>query len=210
MSKKENMTGGYSLCMNEWALDKSIKNELGLLLIISSLTAENGYCYASNPHLAKLFDIDEVSISRKINKLINKGYLTAEYDKNGTQITKRYLRLTKMLMDRQQKNQRTVNKNVKENNTSINTTSNNNKKTKQKKFIKPDIKEIQEYCDERNNGIDAEGFYHYYESKDWKIGNTKMKNWKSAVITWEKHKSKFSGGKKEYAPKPRKTYTTKL
>ena len=186
MNKKDKMTGGYSFCFNEWALDKDIKNELGLLLIISSLTAEEGYCYASNPHLAELFDIDEVSVSRKIKKLINKGYLTAEYEKRGAEVTKRKLRLTKMLTDGYQKSQSTINKNVKENTTSNNTTSNNNKKNKQKKFVKPSIKEIQDYCDERKNGIDGESFYHYYESKDWKIGANKMKNWKSAVITWEK------------------------
>ena len=40
------MENGYSICFNEWALDQTIKNELGLLLIISSLSAEKGYCYA--------------------------------------------------------------------------------------------------------------------------------------------------------------------
>ena len=52
------MEDGYSLCLNKWALDKTIKNELGLLLIISSLTAEKGYCYASNGYLAKQFNIN--------------------------------------------------------------------------------------------------------------------------------------------------------
>ena len=63
--------------------------------------------------------------------------------------------------------------------------------------MKPNIKEIQEYCDERKNGIDGESFYHYYESKDWKIGANKMKNWKSAVITWEKRNGHT---KKQVAP----------
>ena len=31
----ENINNGYAICFNEWSLDKSIKNELGLLLIIS-------------------------------------------------------------------------------------------------------------------------------------------------------------------------------
>ena len=34
------MENGYAICMNEWALDKDIKNELGLLFIISCLCAE--------------------------------------------------------------------------------------------------------------------------------------------------------------------------
>ena len=60
------------------------------------------------------------------------------------------------------------------------TNKNNNKKTS--------VEEIKDYCLERNNGIDAEQFYHFYESKDWKIGKEKMKSWKSCIITWEKRK----------------------
>ena len=152
MSKKENMTGGYSLCMNEWALDKSIKNELGLLLIISSLTAETGYCYASNPHLAKLFDIDDTSVSRKIKKLINKGYLTAEYEKRGAQVIKRKLRLAKMSIDGYQKCQSTISKNVKENNTSINNTS-NNKKSVDKSTAPINYEELKRFYNENNNNM---------------------------------------------------------
>lgn len=59
----------------------------------------------------------------------------------------------------------------------------NNKK---KKFEKPTVAEVNAYCKERNNGIDAEAFIAFYESKGWLIGKTPMKSWKSAVITWEK------------------------
>lgn len=55
-----------------------------------------------------------------------------------------------------------------------------------KKFVKPTIEEIEEYCKERNNNIDAESFYSFYESKGWKVGNQPMKNWKACIITWEK------------------------
>ena len=123
------MNGGYAICLNKWALDGDIKNELGLLLIISSLTAEKGYCFASNKHLAELFKTTEISISRKINKLVEKEYLTVEYEKRGCEITKRKLRLTKMLTDDYQKCYSTINRNVKDNNTSINNTSINNNTT---------------------------------------------------------------------------------
>ena len=58
--------------------------------------------------------------------------------------------------------------------------------TKTKKFIKPTIEEIKSYCTERNNGIDANFFYDYYESKGWQIGKNPMKDWKAAVRTWER------------------------
>lgn len=64
--------------------------------------------------------------------------------------------------------------------------SNSNSNSKSNKFIKPTIEEVTAYCKERNNGIDAEAFIAFYESKGWLIGKTPMKSWKSAVITWEK------------------------
>lgn len=120
------MKNGYSICFNEWALDKSIKSELGLLLIVSSLTAEQGYCYASNEYFSRLFGMDEVTISRKLKKLEKKGYITITYIKKGCEIVKREIRLTKMLTDDSQKRQSTINKNVKEKITSVNTLSVNN------------------------------------------------------------------------------------
>ena len=59
MEGRNKVKNGYSICFNEWALDKDINNELSLLLIISSLSAEKGYCFASNKYLADLFDIRE-------------------------------------------------------------------------------------------------------------------------------------------------------
>lgn len=119
------MEKGYSICFNEWALDKEIKNELGLLLIISSLCAEKGYCFASNKYFSQLFDIPEQTISRKIKLLENKKYITIEYKKRGCEIIERNIRLTKLLIDDKQKCVSTINKNVKDNNININNTSNN-------------------------------------------------------------------------------------
>ena len=121
------MKEGYSICFNEWALDKDIKDELGLLLIISSLTAEKGYCYASNDYLAKIFETSVVTISRKIKILEEKKYIKIEYEKKGCLVISRKIRLTKMLTAINKNVNRTINKNVKENNISnINNTNNNN------------------------------------------------------------------------------------
>lgn len=59
------------------------------------------------------------------------------------------------------------------------------------KFIKPSLEEIKSYCNERKNNIDAEKFYHHYESNGWMVGRNKMKEWKAAVITWEKKQKEF-------------------
>lgn len=52
-------------------------------------------------------------------------------------------------------------------------------------FKKPTIEEIEAYCRERKNGINAVRFFDFYESRGWFMGKTKMKNWQAAVRTWE-------------------------
>lgn len=61
-----------------------------------------------------------------------------------------------------------------------------NKKS-EARFVPPTAEEVKEYCNERNNGIDAEYFVDYYAARDWRLkGGGKLKDWKAAVRTWEK------------------------
>ena len=53
-------------------------------------------------------------------------------------------------------------------------------------FVPPTLEEVQAYCKERNNCVDAERFIDFYSSKGWMIGKSKMKDWKASVRTWEK------------------------
>lgn len=57
---------------------------------------------------------------------------------------------------------------------------------KTKRFIPPSVEEVEQYCIERSNNIDAQSFIDFYESKGWMIGKNKMKDWKAAVRTWER------------------------
>lgn len=70
---------------------------------------------------------------------------------------------------------------LKEEVNSLNTHNSN----RSKKFIKPTIEEIKNYCIYRKNNINAERFFNYYESNGWKVGKNPMKDWKAAVRTWE-------------------------
>lgn len=63
----------------------------------------------------------------------------------------------------------------------------NKSPTKTKRFVKPTLSEIEQYCIERNNNVDAQHFYDHYESNGWKVGKNSMKDWKAAVRTWEKN-----------------------
>jgi hypothetical protein len=64
---------------------------------------------------------------------------------------------------------------------------------KAKKFVKPSIEEIRAYCRERENTINAERFFDFYQSKGWKVGNQPMKDWRAAVRTWERSENARSG-----------------
>ena len=59
--------------------------------------------------------------------------------------------------------------------------------TKHKRFEKPTLSQITQYCLERNNNVNAEQFYDYYESNGWKVGKNAMKDWKACVRTWERN-----------------------
>lgn len=58
-------------------------------------------------------------------------------------------------------------------------------KKKSSRFSKPTLEEVQAYCRERDNSVDAERFINYYEANGWKVGKNAMKDWKAAVRTWE-------------------------
>ena len=66
------------------------------------------------------------------------------------------------------------------------TTFNKNKliKNNNKYFKQPTLLEIKNYCKDRNNNINAENFFNFYESKGWKVGKDSMKDWRAAVRTW--------------------------
>ena len=71
------------------------------------------------------------------------------------------------------------------------------KKDSPKRFVPPSVEEVQAYCTERGNGIDAEAFIDFYKSKNWYVGKTKMADWKAAIRTWESRNKKQ--GKTTYA-----------
>ncbi len=58
----------------------------------------------------------------------------------------------------------------------------------QKRFVKPTVEEIATYCAERKNGVEAQVFFDFYESKDWKVGNQRMKDWRACIRTWEQRR----------------------
>ena len=58
--------------------------------------------------------------------------------------------------------------------------------TKRKTFTPPSLEEVEAYCKERKNNVDARKFYDYFTASEWvdSKGNP-VRNWKQKVITWE-------------------------
>lgn len=63
-------------------------------------------------------------------------------------------------------------------------------RAREARFSPPSVEEVAAYCRERGNGVDAQAFVDFYESKGWKIGRDPMKDWKAAVRTWEKREDR--------------------
>lgn len=65
-------------------------------------------------------------------------------------------------------------------------TSNKDLKPKPKPKNKPTLQDVQDYCKERNNSVDAKKFFDYYSAGNWKDAKgNQVKNWKQKLLTWE-------------------------
>lgn len=92
---------------------------------ITALCNEKGYCWANNGYFSKLYNVSNVSISKWISELEQKGYINRDIIyKDGTkEILNRYLRI---VYDPIKENFNTpIKEKLKDNNTSSNNTINN-------------------------------------------------------------------------------------
>ena len=157
---------------------------------ITALSNATGICTASNSYFASLYDVVPSAITKWISDLAKYDYIKVEYETAGKEIKRRIIRLsgthkydevfTKVVEGYSQK--------AKENNTSNNNTSNKKEIYKEKRFKKPSLEEVKEYCIERGNSVNAEQFIDFYESNGWKVGKNSMKDWKACVRTWERNR----------------------
>ena len=99
---------------------------------ITALTEKTGECWATNKYFAELYDVTTVTISRRISKLKDCGYIEVEiiYKNNTKEIDKRVIKIPETYYQNcyggiNRIVNRGINRIVKENTTSMNTTSNN-------------------------------------------------------------------------------------
>ena len=179
----------YAILTSEVRYNQNLTPNAKLLYAeITALINMNGVCFASNSYFANLYGKTKTTISKWVSELVKEGFVEVKltYKEGSKEIDNRYITIIKG--GKVKKNVNPLVKKLKDNTTIVNTNITYSNK-------KPSIEEIKDYCLERNNGIDAEQFYHFYESKDWKIGKEKMKSWKSCIITWEKRKQKTTTSK---------------
>lgn len=94
---------------------------------------------------------------------------------------------SKITTEEQQSNNKVT---TKEQQSNTNKNVKNDKNVKNKdigvRFTPPSLQQVQTYCTERNNKVDAEKFIDFYTAKGWMVGKNKMKDWKASIRTWEK------------------------
>lgn len=171
---------------------------------ITALCNSEGYCWASNKYFAELYGVADRTIRRWLKELNDRGYIQSKlfYKSGSKEVEKRFITIVQQPIDKnvltlmtemsppQDKNVLTPDdKNVLYNITSINTTDeyiNISNTPKRKQFKPPTLEEIQSYCKERKNNVDAKKFYDYYSAAEWcDAKGDKVKSWKQKVITWE-------------------------
>ncbi len=178
----------YAIISAEVRYDKNLTANAKLLYAeITALLNINGECFATNKYFANLYGKSTVTISKWISELVANGYISTHYIyKGGTkEIERRYIRKLKGGIKENFKGG--IKENFKD---SISLSKDKHINNKGVSFKKPTVNDIKEYCLERNNGIDSETFFDFYESKNWLIGKNKMKNWKACIRTWEKRQHK--------------------
>jgi len=77
----------------------------------------------------------------------------------------------------------------------VNNKEKEKEKEKPKRFLPPSLDEVENYISEKGYSVDAEAFIAFYTAKNWFIGKNKMKDWRAAVITWEKRNKDFPAKK---------------
>ena len=173
----------YAIIPAEVRYSKNLTPNAKLLYAeITALCNMNGKCIASTQYFCNLYNVSRSSVQNWLKLLEENGYIirVVKYKLGSREIESRSI----TLVDKPSLKISTDNTNINITNTNL---TDSNKKAF---FKKPTFDEVNNYCLERNNNIDAEAFIDFYESKNFMIGKNKMKDWKAAVRTWEKREAK--------------------
>jgi hypothetical protein len=155
-------------------------NELLVYAIIYGFTqAENQVFNGSLQYLADWTNSTKQGVMKNLKTLIEKGYISKEETTiNSVKFCSYHA--TKFNGGMQQSLMGGMQQSL-PNNKDIDNIS-----KKKSVFTPPSIEEVQAYCLERRNNVDAVRFVDFYSMKGWMVGKNPMKDWKAAVRTWER------------------------
>lgn len=188
----------YAVLTADVRYDKRLKPAEKILFAeITALSTVSGYCYASNSYFCDLYGVSIASVKGWISDLKRYGYVDVEVIRDASNnVIERKIRpistpSAKNLAEGSSENLAETSaknlaaprsKNWPDNIKSRNTTSKN---TIQRESRPESVEVVRAYCQERNNGVNPEAFFNYYEANGWKVGRNPMKDWKAAVRNWE-------------------------
>ena len=66
-----------------------------------------------------------------------------------------------------------------------------------RRFTPPAVEDVESYCRERGNGVDAQRFVDFYAASGWMRGKTPIRDWKACVRTWERNANNDRNGVKD-------------
>lgn len=172
---------------------------------IAALAKTSGECWASNTFFATEYQKDRSRIISAIKELTSSGYVRVEYRKPGNNgrvlipccentttssenATGTCCENTTPPLQKHNGTRRenATHKNINEKEYLIFTDTQPAAAPKKKVFKPPTLSEVQEYCTERDNGIDPQTFLDFYEARGWMCGKVKMSDWRASVRLWER------------------------
>jgi DNA-binding transcriptional ArsR family regulator len=214
-----NKKGYYAIIPATVRYDKRLPANAKLLYgELTALSNEKGYCWASNRYFADLYEVSIQSVSKWVSKLNECGYITMqlEYREGTRQVKNRFIRIIEdPTLEKVNTPPTQVDDPIKEkfntsptkveggtlekfkdNNTTNNTINNTINKGR---FTPPTLDKLIDYCNEKQAGIDPQGFIDFYQSNGWMVGKSKMKCWRSAVGTWKRRQKEQNREKQVYS-----------
>lgn len=190
----ERKTKGIWIPIEIWEARDLSWNEKVLLMEVDSFTSVGDPCYFSDEYIATLLGVGASRAGQLVSSLVKKGYLRrAGFDGRHRFIetTLAFTALIDCEADPQKIAEQTHNnlrsrpvKNYDLINTT-NNTGNKEEKNNNTRFTPPTQSEVEAYCRERGNSVDAQHFVDYYSANGWRVGKNPMKDWRAAVRTWE-------------------------
>jgi len=192
----------YAVLPAQVLLSKELTDKQKLLIaLISNLSNERGYCFASNKYLGDCLDCSESTIKDHLKKLEDMTILgriiklkeNGDFEYRSLVINIEIPRPEKTTTSAEKLAYPSARK-LAHNNIVINNKDiiDNKLYTDNKKFVKPTPKEVNDYAKEIEFKLDGEYFCDWNEARGWLVSKNPMKDWKAAIRTWKRNSSKFN------------------